>query len=673
MILRQLMMTVLLLQLSGFASATTSPSRVFDEGLVEQLLKANTLVLQRPLWKSIQDSLGDHLLPVEQIRALAASVAAGTHQTQPGKPNHLASAPLSLLYRQHSLRLFDARTTTLLTECLANPLTYAHGDAELISRLIGKQFEAQIIPSEAMTTLRGALEHLFPQNRHAAIRAMAYTPNTSSYWLPATEDLANVLAQSDEFYTKLLAVRGLGQLGRDRLLGAVATKRLKTQAVVDGAMPIRLAALTVILNSTLNPLQSDREIEALIAELERPTPGLWTAKIGGQEYQNLKERALQMLGRWYEPNYPERVVDLFVKGAKAHSPEESLRVLRQLRQRDALSDKQRFALRQVAAEHRNQSYRAKIYQLGLPNLTTGSLLNAQQTLVSSGKPDARLAAAHQLLRRYQEQPTPKAIADLAAAKLLDTQDSRLTVVLGQLVASSMSSLSERSRQLLDALRQHPKDRNLPDILLGLYTGDDLDQFATQWVADTTLPMHFRVALIQRLAKDSDQPMSAGLRSAVLDAGVNSWTDYQLASASIRAFQARADTVPVALKVRSKGFQSGGIMGAWLFCLVTGFILCLATIVGIFKLPLQANSRQGIRFAKRSGLLLIWAAVSLVLLAFFAYAFLGFIGHNSAPSPNASLKYNWPLYPAYLIYGALGLAILRSAKNAKHSGLSMETV
>ena len=98
---------------------------------------------------------------------------------------------------------------------------------------------------------------------------------------------------------------------------------------------------------------------------------------------------------------------------------------------------------------------------------------------------------------------------------------------------------------------------------------------------------------------------------------------------------------------------------YVFLAAIYLVLGIATLISLVGVPLSGATGR-----KRFGLLFVWLVTSLVGLALFALALIGFLGHNSAPDPGDSLKFNLPLYAGMALFIAIAGIELRWARRRK---------
>jgi ABC-type sugar transport system permease subunit len=204
------------------------------------------------------------------------------------------------------------------------------------------------------------------------------------------------------------------------------------------------------------------------------------------------------------------------------------------------------------------------------------------------------------------------------------------------------------------INRHQKNGQLHETLLALYAPDNLDDFALRYAADPTIDIYFRSSIVRQLGQSTAQSMSAELRQT-LKAAAEGTSNYQLISSISSARQAHGAPIPLIVKLKTKSNQSQLLSVLWVLCVlvvvVTGIILLLAAL----RTPLQQSSRK----LKRGLLVLVWVAVAIVMVVLLVYAFVGFIGHNKAPAPAHTLKFNVPLYVGTVILAVLATMSVKS--------------
>lgn len=605
-------------------------------------------------------ALGSSTLNLSRLERIATLIALSPNQ-QADQANIPPSPTLiKLLQTQANNVVLSPRSITLLSESLAGSTIQRTDGATAIAAIIGQQLERQTMPSEALSSLFSALDHPAMSNRAGAVDALSYLPKDHERRSDVVAALVHLLSQSDHYHTRLTAITALTRLHTQAPLKPSVLYSIAKIAWSDAYLTVRLAALEALNQmSTQAPSAShvsSNSNKALIKELLEPSPALWRKSQGTNEHKNFRSRAIAYLSNWYQPNYPPDLVQVLINESRKPSPKQSLDLLRELRLRDALSASQLFTLRGIAAKHRDPKWREAIYQLALPNLVQGSLVTAEQAFASSDNKTTRLEAGHALLRHYANQPVSEKVAGLASDILLTAKDQRLREVAIKLIAQSELPRAAKEQSLLAVVRQGHHERELTDILLSLYDAQDLDEFALLHIGDTRLPVGFKSNLLHRLKDNSTQAMSPALVDALRNAAEESPPSYLLISSIKTAMQARGASVPLIVTLKSKSFQSSVLGIVWMIGLLSAALVGISALIGTFHLPFNGNALG----AKRSALAIAWLAGSMLMIGFLASGFVGFVGHNSTPSPSSTLRYNLPLYGALLVYLPLGIFIVRRA-------------
>jgi protein-S-isoprenylcysteine O-methyltransferase Ste14 len=116
--------------------------------------------------------------------------------------------------------------------------------------------------------------------------------------------------------------------------------------------------------------------------------------------------------------------------------------------------------------------------------------------------------------------------------------------------------------------------------------------------------------------------------------------------------------PWQLHLKKRRYRSSALSWLYIIC----FSLCTIVAIGVFfslaKMPLIGSGTQP---WKRGSMLGGWTLFSLVLLVVFAWGFLGFLGHNSAPSPEHTAQFQWPSYLGTLLYTVVGVLLWRAVR------------
>lgn len=194
----------------------------------------------------------------------------------------------------------------------------------------------------------------------------------------------------------------------------------------------------------------------------------------------------------------------------------------------------------------------------------------------------------------------------------------------------------------------------------MYPTNELEQLVTNNLLDQMLPPWVLTSAVYELRNYVETNVAArDLKPDTVNTLIRvakSHNNYMLTGAVIGLLNTCYIEIPVTLKMYSKSFQSNALFGIFVFLAVVYFPLGIATFFSLISVPLNGASSR-----KRLGLLLCRALKVLVGLALFAWAMIGFLGHNSAPDPSDSLKFNLPMYAGMPVLIAIAWFELRWAR------------
>jgi hypothetical protein len=347
-----------------------------------------------------------------------------------------------------------------------------------------------------------------------------------------------------------------------------------------------------------------------------------------------------------EPTEQPHVMDALVAEALSWDNKRALPLLKEAVERHELSDEQLAQLADAAfkASYYERQYElyAVLYAAPTTEMLTWAATHFEPTLDRR----TRIEAGYLLLVNYGDTGVPDEIADIAVGVIANETDFASSTVAARLVLAAEHPDANRDLRLVNGLVANfahgETHRPLFDILplstleLLIHAAKDssdwylalvINQFAIRAEQGTEL-RNETVVLLQRLARTSDSP--------------------NIIEASSDALRAGAQFVPMRARVLDRRVQSRVL----LFVLVAIAVVNAVTAVGGFifagVMPLRARGTAA-RVAIRSGLVIGWLVLTIVMLVALIGGLIGFVG---APRPHRIIQFNWPAYVGTLIYLAI---------------------
>ncbi len=329
------------------------------------------------------------------------------------------------------------------------------------------------------------------------------------------------------------------------------------------------------------------------------------------------------------------------------------------------------ALQVVAERHGRPETRQALYALMQVSPSTSRKTvpsrqeynTALKEMAEGQVPSKRIRAAYLLEQQFSSAAVPMTIAAVAADVLLNSDDSELRGISARLVAGSDQPFVAREQILQRALTTHSNDDAIRAAWFDMYPTNELERLITNNLLEQMLPPWVFTSAVYELRKHVEANVAArDLQPDTVNTMIRvakSRNDYMLTGAVISLLETCYIEIPITLRIYSRSFQTNVLFGIYVFLAVVYLLLGIATFFSLISVPLSGATSR-----KRFSLLFFWALTALLGLALLAWAMLGFLGHNSAPDPSSSLKFNLPLYGGMALLIAIAGLELRWARRVK---------
>jgi energy-converting hydrogenase Eha subunit A len=354
------------------------------------------------------------------------------------------------------------------------------------------------------------------------------------------------------------------------------------------------------------------------------------------------------------------VIKAWIEQTRRRQPENSLRELRRVFERGELSEQNIAELLQIAERHRMPSDREMIYATLFEQLHAGGLTEALKAFEKAAVEVDRVRAGYALKEQFRGREVPERVADAAARIAIAGSSEELRGIAAGLVSRETRDREGRERQLISALGRHPDDDGIQRSIIALYQPDQIDELVVEYAAKPDLSVTFRRRIVNELREQTQT--SAGLSPAAENAlkeVARSSDDYYLVQYAGSALQAWGISPPLRVAFRNRDNQSMALFVILIALVIVNLVAGVAALVSIFRLPIAAVDK-GRRTAIRVGMVAGLVVLSAGMLVLLGAGVIGFMGHNSAPSPKASLLWNIPAYIGTVIYVSLAWLLLRRA-------------
>jgi hypothetical protein len=211
------------------------------------------------------------------------------------------------------------------------------------------------------------------------------------------------------------------------------------------------------------------------------------------------------------------------------------------------------------------------------------------------------------------------------------------------------------------VKKHPEDYDVHKVIIDFYGADRLDELVSRYAAESELSISFRTAIIRELGEQTST--EAGLSpdaENALEEVARDTDDYHLMQAAGKTLEAWGNRAPLRVAIMKRENQSMALLGVLGGLVLLNLVAGIVALVSLFKFPLKswdAGKRKAIRIAMIIG----WLALSAGMTVLLAAGVIGFMGHNWAPRPSATLMWNIPAYAGSVIYVLMAWILTRRAR------------
>ena len=530
---------------------------------------------------------------------------------------------------------------------------------EIIRKILTAYQQAHGLPGEGYARLKQALRSQRPY--WIVIEVLATIAEDDPRHGDAFAAIVSALGEHDHYGIRSAAIAAIQQMTSGRSLSVRTLSALQQSALSDEYISVRLEAIELLTKQKLSAQRQQIVGRSLAQELVAPTPGLWQRSPSKYSLADRYMLAIELLTKLYEPPYPDHVIDALIMQTKSFAADQCVELLRANRPAGGFSDDHRKKLEAIAAGHHNDALRAALFELVAPQLDANSLQRTVNAFANETGSSARLTAGFALLNHYGDSEVPAPVVDLAERILRTAKDDKLQRVAAILIARGDEAFASREQKLLASLSSSGPYASAYHGFVELYGEDRFEDLLVRYAADTSVPVWFRSNVILALGQraTADATLSGPAKDALLQAAQTT-SDYQLINAVQSALTAWRIKVPMTVHLKSKSTHSKALFGLLILCTVINLLVCLVVLVRIFTAP----RREGAGVAKRIYMALGWLLLSVGMLVLLAFAVIGFLGHNSLPSPRDTLMVQIPAYIGTVVYLIIAWLIFVATKN-KH--------
>ncbi len=556
---------------------------------------------------------------------------------------------------------FSRQSLVYLAQGLSGDVTQSYSAATSITAALSPQHANNGLPEEAFAALLKATGHRAMLNRSAAIEVLAVTREDNDRYSIAIEKILHALNTNEHQHTRSSAIAGLARLTLEQPMASNVLAGLVRSATADTYMTVRMDALEVLATRDIDAALGESLSTSLAAEIVTPTRELWARSSGLGMHDSLGDRATTVLAQLHQSPYPAHVVNAWIAQTRGHLPDKSLEPLAGIFARGELTDLQTAELVQIAEAHRLPVDREMIYRMLFVELQAGALMDVLSGFEYADNEASRIRAGYALEVQYRGKEVPDRVADVAARVALAGSNAELRAIAASLLSHTNQDREHRESQLIAAVKKRPEDYDVHKVIIDFYGADRLDELVTRYAAESELSISFRTAIIRELGEQTNTEggLSPDAENALKTVARNA-DDYYLMQAAGNTLDAWGIRAPLRVAIMKRENQSMALLGVLGGLVLLNLVAGIVALVSIFKLPLKlrdAGKRKAIRMAMVIG----WLALSAGMTVLLAAGVIGFMGHNWAPRPSATLMWNIPAYAGSVIYVLMAWILTRRAR------------
>lgn len=563
-------------------------------------------------------------------------------------------------------RGFSDQSLLYLARALSGEMTRSYDPAVSIARILSSVHERSGLSNEAFGELINALDHRAMLNRSAAIDVLAVTRADDGRYATSVNSIFSVLTEHDHQHTRSSAIAALGRLTRNQLLPPNVLQGLVRAATTDPYMTVRMDALDLLAGRDIDVATRTALSSSLAAEIISPTPEIWARSSGLRAHDELADRATAVMEKLHGAPYPDHVIDAWIAQTTGDLPERSLAALRRVFLRGELSNSQISRLTKIAEARRVPGEREMIYATLYVQMQAETLREALVGFENADDEAVRIRAGYALKEQYRAMKVPDHVAAVAARVVIDGNNVELRAIAADLLAHAQRDPGLSERRLIAAAQKHQEDHDIHSAIIDLYGPDRIEDLVIKYASDTELSVSFRRSVIQELGhqKISDTGLSPGSENTLKEVARNA-EDYYLVQDVGDTLRAWGIRPPLRVAFKNRANQSKALFVILVGLIIINLAAAIIALFGVFKLPIKSEKN---RVAIRTGLFVAWLALFAVILVLLGAGAIGFLGHNSLPSPKATLLWNLPAYGGTVTVVFLTWLIWRRARQVTNTDL-----
>jgi hypothetical protein len=628
-----------------------------DEALVARLEAARDSREQHEVLDEIAERIAETPLSTRLTERLTAELMSEETYNY----HHIMRALPQLAGEQG----FSEPSLVHLAAGLSGSITRHYDASRGIARALSTAHGSSGLPGEAFSEVIAAVDHVAMLNRSAAIEVLAATRRDDPRFEAAMLALVHALENEHE-HTRSSAVQAIGRVSRGSQLPDEALSGVVRAATDDPYMTVRMDALELLASKNVAAELKATLSESLAKEIVSPDHELWARSRGLRDHDSLGDRVTAVLAGLHEAPYPGHVIDAWIAQTANPEPLKSLDALAGVTARGELTTEQRAALLQIAESHRMPADREAIYALLFVEMQAGTLMDTLIALEHAQDEHGRIRAGYALKEQYRSTNVPDRVAAVAARVALTGSNDELRGIAAGLLSASEWDTGERERRLVAAMNAHPDDFGIQNAVVSLYGPEHLEKLVIQYAADPAMSVTFRRHIVYLLEQQGTEgaELSRGAMNT-LEAVARRSDDYRLVQNAGKALKVFGLRPPMRVAIQNRNNQSMALFAILVTLAIVNAVAAVLALVSIFRWPLK-SAEPGKRVAMRFGMVAALVVLSAGMLVLLGAGLIGFLGHNSLPSPKATLVWNIPAYAGTIVYLTLVVLFIRRVKSARQA-------
>ena len=516
------------------------------------------------------------------------------------------------------------------------------------------------LPDEIFSTLMSGLEN----GRSLPIEILSATPPESPRFDSVVAAIQRLWETSTHRGVRIGAIQAIAKMYADASLPPERIDSLVVVATSDPYLALRVDVAEILATQSLDTTTTRLLSDSLAADILSPNgPERGTAE--AHEFNALALRVTDVLQRIHDSPYPEHVVDVVLRLLYTSKTSEAIEWIAPIIQQQGLTEDQ-FDYLVTFAQSGSGFFRNResVLELSLPPLPDEMLIEALGYFQNSIVESLQVRAGYKLMYHYAEDGVPTEIADTAAGNLFNSAKTGLIPVSLRLVRNARDNAEYYERKIVSAVGSYADRRDIYMHFLRSLYGRNVDHLVLSYAASEGLPSRFRSDVIGMLVTGGRTDATPEVQELLQKVARES-KDHAVVQSAGRALTALGIDPPARVALTNRNNQSTMLFAVFAAMLLINSIAFLMGTSAILAPPAERerDAQDGARPVFR---LVTWLLASTGMAILLVAAFIGFIGHNSAPPPAWTLGWNLPAYIGTALYVTAAYSIWTRSRRGRTS-------